>query len=338
MKTADLLSSPFRCVPLPILLAEGNTPPVEIQVLKCGTFHSPQYGTFDITPAILASMAKNFTDKVRGIDLALDFAHESDKEAAAWFEELYLKEDGQQLWAKVRWTDKGATVVLGKQYRYISADFTFEYQDNETLKKYGPTLLGAGLTNRPVLKGMAPVELSEGEGASKMDEKDKKIQELEAKCAELEKAAAGKKAPAADDEKDVEMAAMKKKLAEYEAADKAAKELAQKAEADKKLAEKKGRFDVMLAEGKAVEAQREAFMSGDVEAFAKNAKSLNLSEQGSGAEGVAPTFAEEKAGTKLLKLAEDKVREKKLSLSEAILEVRKEQPELYKAYQTEVRI
>ena len=44
----------------------------------------------------------------------------------------------------------------------MSPDFTFNYVDNETLNEYGPTLFGAGLTNRPVIKNMEPViQLSE---------------------------------------------------------------------------------------------------------------------------------------------------------------------------------
>ena len=31
-------------------------------------------------------------------------------------------------------------------------EFTFNYKDNEELKDHGPTLLGAALTNRPVIK------------------------------------------------------------------------------------------------------------------------------------------------------------------------------------------
>ena len=75
--------------------------------------------------------------------------------------DIYLSENGEELWATVDWTEGGEKSVRRKEYRYLSADFQFNYTDNETLQEYGPTLFGAGLTNRPVVKGMAPTILSE---------------------------------------------------------------------------------------------------------------------------------------------------------------------------------
>jgi len=318
----------FRCVPFSIELAEGAAPK-RVQLFKVGTVHHPKYGTFDITPQILLSMKQNFDNKVRGIDIALDYAHESDKIAAGWLSELVLEENNTQLWGVVDWTKSGADVVLGKEYRYISPDFTFDYQDNETLKKYGPTLLGAGLTNRPVLKGMAPVELSEG-GNNQMDEKDKEIAALKAQMEEMKKA---------HEAKDMEMSELKKKIEEKELAEKTAAEKAAAdaaaAEKEKALAEKKGKFDVMLSEGKCVEAQREAFMTGDFEAFTKNARVLNLSEKGHGGENKPGSGS---ASEQLLKLAEERAEKDNIGLAEAVSVVKAENPELEKQYRLEVTI
>lgn len=315
----------FRCSPLAIQFAEGSAPTL-IQLFKAGTFHHPKFGTFNITPEVLAQMKKNFDDNVRGIALALDFAHESDKEAAAWFEGLELTENGTQLWARVQWTPKGGEVVQGKAFRYISPDFTFNYKDTETLKEFGPTLLGAGLTNRPFLKGMAPVELSEG-GNEKMDEKDKIIEQLQAELAAL------RAQMATGAEKEVEFADMKKKLAAFEAKAAEDKKIADQAACDKALAEKKSEFDVLLSEGKAVEAQREAFMSGDTVAYAKNAAALNLSEKGHGDAGHGDAVLS--ASQEVLKLAHEKVAKDKITFSEAVRAVAIEKPELFAKYREE---
>lgn len=143
-----------------IALAEGSAP-ARIQLFKVGKFYHPQYGEFDITPKILEEMKKNFDEKVRGIDLALDYQHENEKEAAAWFKELIVDQSG--MWAEIEWTPQGKQDVADKVYRYVSPEFQLSYQDNETLKEYGAVLLGAGLTNRPFIKRMEPVvELAEG--------------------------------------------------------------------------------------------------------------------------------------------------------------------------------
>lgn len=328
----------FRLKPIAIQLDEGTLSPKEVQILRCGTFHHPQYGTFNITPMILASMKKNFDAKVRGVDLAIDYGHESDRNAAGWIDDLVLKENDTQLWAKVRWTPKGSDIVMGMEYRYLSADFTFDYQDGETLQKFGPTLFGAGLTNRPVVKGMAPVELSEGD--LKMDEKDKIIADLQAQIAALKQQMDAGKA-------DMEcMGEMKKKLADYEAADAKAKEDAlakQKADEEAaaaaavatKLAEKEASFVKLLSEGKAIAAQKEAFMADDMPKFIELAQPLNLSEKGHGNDSTAPVAGEGTAGEQLLKLAEKLVASQKIGMTEAIGKVRAENPELVARYKAE---
>ena len=129
--------SNFRSTPIKlsenIFINTENGISDDIQVLRVGTFfHNGQI--VNVVKSDLKSMIKNFSDGVRGIDLMLDYSHESEKEAAAWFEDLYLSDDGKELWAKVDWTDDGADSVRKKKYRYISADFNFAYKDNETFK------------------------------------------------------------------------------------------------------------------------------------------------------------------------------------------------------------
>lgn len=148
----------------------SEEPSKDIQLFRVGTFYHPDYGKFEITPDALKAMEKNFKNKIRGIDIAIDYKHNSEDIAAGWIQELYLSSDGKELWAKVDWTPKGNQVLSEKEFRYISPDFTFNYQDNESLKKYGPVLLGAGLTNRPTIKNMEPVvQLSEFQYADALD-------------------------------------------------------------------------------------------------------------------------------------------------------------------------
>ena len=310
----------------------------EIQILRVGTFFH-EGKAIDIKKSHLTKMIKNYKDGVRGIDLMLDYSHESEKEAAAWFQDLYLSEDGQELWAKVDWTEDGADAVRKKKYRYISADFNFAYVDNEKLKDHGPTLLGAGLTNRPVVKKMNPTILSEhnyNEG-NKMSfeekfkeevEKNKKLQE------EIDNFKKNKK-----EDKDKEDKSLSEKEADLKKREDAVKLSEEKIETDKKEAAKKGEFDTMLSEGKTVEAQRDSFMKDDFAEFAKNAGKVNLSEGGNGGSGSKDNkFADSDtpAQDEVISLAEKKVKEDKIEIGDAIEMGLSEDSKLKEKYEKEV--
>jgi phage I-like protein len=320
--------SNFRSTPIKFsdaLLPKGEEIKKDIQVLRVGEFtHNGQ--RFSIKQKHLSDMVNNFHEGVRGIDLMLDFSHKSEGKAAAWFKDLYLSEDGKELWAKVDWTDSGEDSVRKKEFKYISADFTFSHTDNETQKKMGPVLYGAGLTNRPVVKNMQPVVLSElNNSGEKMDDK-KELEELKAKNKELmEQIAAFKKG-----DKEKELSEREAKLAEKEEAIKLSEEKAAKEKAE---AEKKGKFDALLSEGKVVEAQREAYMADDMVKFSENAvdpKTLNFSETGTSGTGNSNKYdkSETPAQDEVLELAEKQEKDISVILSE--------NPALNKRYQEEI--
>jgi len=311
-----------------IKLAEKDGVPKKVQLLRVGMFNHPEHGNIPITKETLKKMQQNFSDKVRGIDLSIDYAHEADKEAAAWIKNVMLDESGNELWAEVDWTPKGEEKIKGKEYKYISADFNFNYVDNETQKKYGATLFGAGLTNRPFVKNMNPIQLNEvvnqKPGAMTMNPEELKAENemLKKKIAELEAKISGGDSAA-------KMADMQKKLEDYAAKDKAAME-------EKKLSEKKAKFDKLLSEGKTVEAQRDAFMSDDMVKFTELASNVNLSEKGNAGKGVEETIKlkeGEDVQDKVIELANKAVAEKKAKDFDAGLHlVFSEHPDLEKKY------
>jgi hypothetical protein len=328
-----------NCFRLPlnkvILLSDGNVPK-EVQVLKTGTFFDKRYGQFEITASMLQTIKQNYDTDVRRLELSFDYMHDSENVAAGWVKGLELRETGTQLWAQVEWTPAGTKKLADKEFRYVSADFAQNYIDNETLKEYGPCLLGAALTNRPVIKGMDPITLTEGEG--KMDEKDKLIEQLQAKIKELEaKAKPADDAGGSDDEKemaskkalaekDQQMADMKKKLDEYAEKDK-------KADEDKKLSEKKAKFEKLLSDGKAVKAQEEAFMKGDMEKFFELSEKTHGENEGHGKETTGTKAAG--AEDEVLKLAEKKLKDKDAKdIGSAISMVLSENADLKKRYQS----
>ena len=134
-----------------------------------GSFEHEQYGHLDFTHRRLADIKANFDRRVRHIDIALDANHDQDK-ATGWLEALELREAGRDphtgeavpagLWGRVRWTPLGLRYLKDQIYRYFSPEFG-PWKDPENGKEYKDVLLGGGLTNRPFLKRMSAVQLSD---------------------------------------------------------------------------------------------------------------------------------------------------------------------------------
>lgn len=185
-------------------------------------------------------------------------------------------------------------------------------------------------------------KLSETEGDT-MDQKEmeKKLADMETKCSEAEKKlgemdavlkAAGvadleglmkwiadqkaKGAPAP--EMEVELADTKKMLAEANT---------KLAEASKKAqtAEKEVEFSKLLSEGKAVAAQREAFIAGDMAKFIELSQPIKLSEEGHG--GGSKGGADDVEG-EILKEAKKLSEEKSIPMNKAISQVLQSNKEL----------
>ena len=138
-----------------------------IQAMPLGKYKHPVYGDIDITPAKVTQFADNVTNRVRQTDLDIDYDHkEYGGEAAGWvkqaearFHESDPKKNG--LWILVEWTAKAWEAIKSKAYRYFSPEFDDEWTDPKTGVKYKDVLFGGGITNRPFLKDILPLNLSE---------------------------------------------------------------------------------------------------------------------------------------------------------------------------------
>lgn len=134
----------------------------EIEIMREGKWKHNLYGDFQISKNTMDNIIKNFEDNVRGIDISFDIEHGTTSkktEAVAWVKKLKRK-DGKLL-AEVDWTDLGKEKVKSKSFKYFSPEFQFKYTDAETNKTYNNVLIGGGLTNKPFIKKMSPVVLSE---------------------------------------------------------------------------------------------------------------------------------------------------------------------------------
>jgi len=143
------------------LLGENpDSKKITIQILRAGKFKHPSYGEIKFDDKVFDSFVRNFKEKVPQERIAFDFKHKPDWGAACWIEDLHLGDDGK-FYADVELTPRGHQSLKDKEFVYFSTEYSDNYEDRETGKKYGPTILGGGLTNRPFIKGMAPVLLSE---------------------------------------------------------------------------------------------------------------------------------------------------------------------------------
>ena len=146
---------------LHVSLQDGKTSSW-VTLTRTGRFRDPRYGEFEITKAMLLSMVENFDKHTYGQDIFIDVAHRPSDGAAGKVAKLSI--EGDRLRALVEWTPYGIEAVRGKGYIYLSAEYHENFQDNETGQKHGPVLLGAGLTVRPVIKRLDPIQLSESDG------------------------------------------------------------------------------------------------------------------------------------------------------------------------------
>jgi len=105
-----------------------------------------------------------------GIQPMVDFNHQSgyaldqkSGEAAGFVTELHDRgEDG--LWGTVEWNENGLKAVRGKQYKYLSPEWSVGQwsKDSGEYIEYSPRLYAIALTNRPFLEGkLTPVQATD---------------------------------------------------------------------------------------------------------------------------------------------------------------------------------
>lgn len=144
--------------PIKNLSLDGEKPQTWETLTRAGTFYDPRYDNFEITRDMLLQMVSNFDKGTYGQEIFIDVSHEPSKGAAAKIVKLTV--EGTKLRALLEWTPYGVEAVKVRGFRYFSAEFADNFQDNERRQRHGATLIGAGLTIRPVIKGLDPADPS----------------------------------------------------------------------------------------------------------------------------------------------------------------------------------
>jgi hypothetical protein len=299
-----------------IALSEKGEVPRELQFLRVGKFKHPSYGNFEITAQTLAELKANFDARVRGIDIAFDYSHDSDKEASGWPKSFELRENGTELWAiHIEWTPKAATKLAEKEYKYFSPDFYPRWEDPESGKVYKNVIFGGGLTNRPFVKEMAAIVAAEKPRGDQSMPTIEEVQAQNIKLAEEKSSLATQLSEAK-----AAQASAEAKTAETEKLLKAEQGKVISLTEEKAKIAKEAEFAVLLKEGKACAAQKDAFIKGDLTEFMKLAEKPNMGGKGSTEGDTSEDFED-----KVLKLAEEKCKaDPKLDKIAAINQARKE--------------
>jgi phage I-like protein len=308
-----------------------------VQLMRTIKAEHGYYGSINLTKDDLKKFKENFDLNKRRVDLAVDFSHRSDLEAAGWIKEITLENNDSELWIEVEWTKAAQDKILDKQYRYLSADFSMKYLDDETGEMIGQVLHGAGLTNRPFIKGMNPI-LSEMNSVELSAEQLKAIREIlnpaqvqqtNVKENTMDFDDVLKAISDATDEQKAQLAdalGLKEVKEDVQLSDEL---LTLKAENEK--LKKDGSFNKLLSEGKAVEAQRQAYLDGDMDKFASLKADVNLNEHGSSANEGAENEPKtpEAAAAKLSEIALGIEKETGLTFSDALSKAIRENDKLY---------
>lgn len=137
----------------------GESVTTWVTVLKTGKYWDPRYEWFDITTDMLSAMVLSFKSNATRLEVPLKFGHYGPDNAAGWFKELSV--DGNRLRALVEWTPPGITSVRNKEFKYISAEYDENFQDNITGTNIGCVFEGGALTNKPVIRDQEPLMLSQ---------------------------------------------------------------------------------------------------------------------------------------------------------------------------------
>ena len=124
--------------------------PEVIRILPLGHVTS-QKGEFDVDEESLRLMKAEIAR--HGVDVVVDYEHQTldgvQAPAAGWVKDLSIQ-DGHIV-AKVEWTDRAATYLKNREYRYLSPVITVRKADNKATG-----LHSLALTNTPAIDHMDP--------------------------------------------------------------------------------------------------------------------------------------------------------------------------------------
>jgi len=131
-----------------------------IHSMTVGEYDHPLHGKISITPERIQRFADNINNRIRGIDLDIDYDHKAhDGSAAGWVQSAQTRPNG--LWLLVKWTQTAYQKLKEGAYRYFSPEFHDEWKHPQSGQTFKDVLFGGAITNRPFLKDILPINMTE---------------------------------------------------------------------------------------------------------------------------------------------------------------------------------
>lgn len=140
-----------------------------VHALPLGEYVHPLFGKMSFDTTKVKAFADSVKTKIRGIDPSINKMHGTsggDGPAAGWVKDAEARPDG--LWVFVEWVKDVAQEIKDKKWRYFSAEFQDKWTD-ATGKVHENVFFGGALTNRPYMKNLLPVNLSESAVAGALE-------------------------------------------------------------------------------------------------------------------------------------------------------------------------
>lgn len=140
-----------------------------VHALPIGEFVHPIFGKMKFDTLKIKGFADSVKVKIRGIDPSINKMHGvsgGDGPAAGWVKDAEVRPDG--LWVFIEWVKDAAQEIKDKKWRYFSAEFQDKWTD-ATGKVHENVFFGGALTNRPYMKNLLPVNLSESAVAGALE-------------------------------------------------------------------------------------------------------------------------------------------------------------------------
>lgn len=139
-----------------------------IEALPAKTWFDPRYGEVPVTQEKLQRFVKNFNTGVRGQKVMSDYEHGIDpakgKKASGEFKKMEIRAQDDStptLYVGIEPTPTALNEIQNGEWRYFSLDWEDYWIHPETQQIHEDVVIGGALTNRPVAKGMAPINFSE---------------------------------------------------------------------------------------------------------------------------------------------------------------------------------
>jgi hypothetical protein len=150
-----------------LMFAEEKANLIWIHALPAKTWHTEEYGDVPITTENLQRMVDNFYGKVRGQEIATNYDHGRDRakgsKASGWIREAEIRDES--LWLGIEPTPTALSEIESGEWKYFSLEWD-DWKHPETEVSYQDVIMGGGLTNTPIAKGLVPINFSELEEGS----------------------------------------------------------------------------------------------------------------------------------------------------------------------------